>query len=556
MTTGDNAIIPSLGIAKNWRVCFELSISGKCYIRSWGVYVNQEQTEIGEHLLADEITHQFRFWQEVDPKAVGGVGPRSRLVADLVTTDTLYPIHYHITADGQQVDFRFHDGHADVRMPDGSDLTCDTKGAQFLLAGNMMPQLDLIQRQIRIRDALPYQGAFFSPEAMQVVSYSLDPGGEGLNSNLDETLLSDEDGSLREVLLSRDGFKIERVMRPLPRWRLGRKKHKKPFIYPGPPKNLPVRVIDLQVPGPVVPLGASLVLPTDVEPVAAVLFVAGSGGHDRHGITRGMDLGYHQILDRAAAHGIVSLRYDKRGCGDTKLGEDILEFGFDAVIADAEAALATLAARPEVRNLPLFIVGHSQGGLVALDLFPRHPEVHGVALLSTAARGLDEILIEQTKTQAEELDLPHDSLQRSLDDLETLFRCVREVQDWREDTVPAKVLVHRRAQKWYREILRRDPLELVREIAPRPVLVVHGGEDTQVPPGDAERLCGAAKESGAQVTCRILPGLDHLFKRPVQGQRFAAYTDRRRRVSRQQIDVLITWLTQTAQQERGPSSQT
>ena len=128
---------------------------------------------------------------------------------------------------------------------------------------------------------------------------------------------------------------------------------------------------------------ASLRLPdTDTAAVPGVLIVAGSGPIDRNGSVGvpgtpteiHMDL-YRWISDLLAARGIASIRYDKITSGATGIGsysEDpakLVAQSFDKIFVDpARAALAYLAEQPGVDPQKLLVLGHSEGGLIAMLL--------------------------------------------------------------------------------------------------------------------------------------------------------------------------------------------
>ncbi len=128
---------------------------------------------------------------------------------------------------------------------------------------------------------------------------------------------------------------------------------------------------------------ASLRLPdTDTAAVPGVLIVAGSGPVDRNGSVGvpgtpteiHMDL-YRWISDLLAARGIASIRYDKITSGATGIGsysEDpskLVAQSFDKIFVDpARAALAYLAEQPGVDPQKLLVLGHSEGGLIAMLL--------------------------------------------------------------------------------------------------------------------------------------------------------------------------------------------
>lgn len=73
-------------------------------------------------------------------------------------------------------------------------------------------------------------------------------------------------------------------------------------------------------------------------------------------------------------------RYDQRGCGLSD--RDITDFSLDAMVADLEAATATLGEQP----FPL--IGMSQGGAVAIEFARRNPgRVSRLVLVGAYARG-------------------------------------------------------------------------------------------------------------------------------------------------------------------------
>jgi uncharacterized protein len=156
-------------------------------------------------------------------------------------------------------------------------------------------------------------------------------------------------------------------------------------------------------------LSGTLLLPEGASAdrrVPAVVLVAGSGPTDRNGnqpplLWTGL---LKQLADILAEAGIASLRYDKRGQyrsgkppGDAKaLGEFV---AWDHYVADVEAAYRALGEQQEVDPARRAIVGHSEGGLlamhaaIALQEGPGRPAA--VVLLSTPGRPLDLVLREQ-----------------------------------------------------------------------------------------------------------------------------------------------------------------
>ena len=116
--------------------------------------------------------------------------------------------------------------------------------------------------------------------------------------------------------------------------------------------------------------------------VPGVLIIAGSGPVDRNGSVGvpgtpteiHMDL-YRWIAEQLADQGIASIRYDKITSGATGIGsysEDpaqLVAQSFETVFVEpARNALALLAEQPGVDAQKLLVLGHSEGGLIAMLL--------------------------------------------------------------------------------------------------------------------------------------------------------------------------------------------
>lgn len=531
-----------------WTICYETKFQEKLFIRSWSTYRGLFHSELVSHHKKKSISlHKFDFWQEVNQDALGQGGKRVRLTSTLICYANYSPFQYRLHVSDTVMDINFlEEGRFSARMSDDSEVFGSWDNAEFLLAGNMLPQLAIKIRLLATNVNLPYEKAFFSPDTLQIIPYTLTINGKELSSSFGEIILLDENGWITEVILPQKEFVTQRVERNLPRWSDPDKNfvtEKRQPVYQPPPGNK-VRLIDFTVPVSDVELGATLALPSKGIPArAAVLFMGGSGLHDRHGFSGELDLGYHHLLDKIAEVGIASLRFDKRGLVAKNLSQDILEPSFDQVIADALASLVSLSSRQELQSLPIFLIGHSQGGLVALELASSKIQLAGVVLLATAGRPLDQILEEQQKFQAQEIGLSQESLIHQSNELKTFFRCVRQVPEWKPETVPHNVYASRSLRKWYTELLERDPLQLIENVH-CPLLILQGDLDTQVSVQDAELLYTTACSANIEADLIILRGLDHLFKKAIKKVTIRAYYDRRRKVSRSLITAIEKWIFQ------------
>lgn len=140
--------------------------------------------------------------------------------------------------------------------------------------------------------------------------------------------------------------------------------------------------------------------------VPGVLLLAGSGPTDRNGdsaLLPGPIGTLRHLADVLERHGFASLRYDKLGSGVTGLGpydvEDVADLGFSTFIDAASAGLDFLAAQRGVNADRLYVVGHSEGALIALSLAQDNPRIRGIGLLEPLAVRLLDLLTAQIDAQ-------------------------------------------------------------------------------------------------------------------------------------------------------------
>ena len=148
-----------------------------------------------------------------------------------------------------------------------------------------------------------------------------------------------------------------------------------------------MRQVEVQVAG-AVRLAGTLALPDRAGPHPGVLLVAGSGPVDRDENAPRLRLNiFRELRSVLAAAGLAVLSYDKRGTGAS--AGSLLSSGLSDLVSDARCALAHLAGGTEVDAGRLFVVGHSEGGLIA-PLLADQPGVCGLVLLCSTHRPLQE----------------------------------------------------------------------------------------------------------------------------------------------------------------------
>lgn len=157
-----------------------------------------------------------------------------------------------------------------------------------------------------------------------------------------------------------------------------------------------VRQIPVSISTPSGPLAGEVTEPAAMKVSArlpAAVIVAGSGPTDGNG-NNPLDPAQLYIYMRLAAylsrHGVVVLRYDKRGVGGSaraKIPRHYFRFA-----QDAGAAVRFLAARPEVNPRRITLIGHSEGSALALWNADTDLRVAAVVSLEGAGRKFLQVL--------------------------------------------------------------------------------------------------------------------------------------------------------------------
>jgi pimeloyl-ACP methyl ester carboxylesterase len=255
-------------------------------------------------------------------------------------------------------------------------------------------------------------------------------------------------------------------------------------------------------------LAGSLRLPEAGLPCPAVLLIPGSGQVDRdENAPKARLNALHEIAAALAEHGIASLRFDKRGVGAS--AGDYWETGFFDHVTDAAAALDFLKGQPEIRPDKLFLLGHSEGSLIATRLAGTAAQVAGVILLAGPAQNGEQVLLWQSAQVLKGMrgfnrwliDLFHidtrKAQQKQLDRIKRSTKNSMRIQ-----------LVAKLNAKWFREFMAYDPAEDLPKIQ-APVLAITGTKDIQVDPADLDRMAALVR---SEFKSHAVPDLTHLLR--------------------------------------------
>ena len=243
---------------------------------------------------------------------------------------------------------------------------------------------------------------------------------------------------------------------------------------------------DVRFPSGSLHLAGTLALPSGEGPWPAVLLIAGSGQVDRNENTKKYAIDVlRQVAQYLADRSVATLRYDKRGVGESE--GDYYESGFFDHVFDASSALDYLKSREGIRHDLAFLLGHSEGALIATRMAATGTGVAGAILLAGTARPGEEVLMWQTQ---QVLNGMHGFNKWLIDRLhiDVVKREAAQLDKIKRSTKNAyRVQLAKINAKWMREFLAYDPAQDLPNIHV-PVLAITGSKDIQVMPADLERM--------------------------------------------------------------------
>ncbi len=375
-----------------------------------------------------------------------------------------------------------------------SHLDSLTRGLRDLAAGEqrtvtvIVPQVlqSFSARVKRRSDGMASEGG--APVATRSYRLEFANIGTDLVARANDGALLQADVPMQKATLKRRGF--ETASAP-------------PAAVPGGPDADP-REKAIEVNGPAGALPATLLVPKADAPVPAVVFLSGSGPNDKDE-TIGPNKPFADIARGLGDRGIASLRFDKRTFAIKDKGKfDDVQLK-DEYYEDAAVAIALVGATSGIDSEKIFVVGHSEGAMVAPKVAAAARGTRGIVMMAPGVRPIDTVLIDQMEYGARLTGRSPDEIAEQTKGLKETFAAIRDPE--RKDTPP---FMGAPAGYW-RELIAIDVPKLVKE-SKLPILVLQGDQDFQVrKDADFELLRSRAGNAGGRVTYRSFAGLNHLF---------------------------------------------
>lgn len=261
-----------------------------------------------------------------------------------------------------------------------------------------------------------------------------------------------------------------------------------------------------------------------------LLFIAGSGQTDRDGNQPNLTSNaYKQVAEKLAQKGIATVRYDKRGVGESLFPMVEENLRFDHFVDDA--ALWIKELKSDTRFSKVIVAGHSEGSLIGM-LACQQTKADAYISIEGASASIDQIL------KAQLVAAVHDTFYYGL--------CCRYLDTLKEGKLltnadPALASLFRPSiQPYMINWMKYNPSEEIVKLT-IPVLIVQGETDIQVDMNNAFELADAFPKAHV----KIIKGMNHALKTAEidREKNFATYSDPNLPVVQNLLDEIQTFIS-------------
>lgn len=256
----------------------------------------------------------------------------------------------------------------------------------------------------------------------------------------------------------------------------------------------------------------------DNKKYPTIVLVSGSGCQNRDS-----EIFLHKpfmvIADYLTKQGFAVFRYDDRGFAskDSLMYKGTtLDFAYDAL-----SAIKMLENETMVDKDNIFVLGHSEGGLIAQILASQNKDIKAIILLSAPSINGKEILVSQT----EKIMLLNNESK------ENINKAIEEIRSIKYDTTTLNGL-------WLNCFYHLDPKEYMKNIDCN-VLVLQAGKDAQVIQEKNLPVFETILKNKA--TIKTYPNLNHLFQDCTTGNP-DEYVTISQTISPQVLNDIALWL--------------
>ena len=238
-----------------------------------------------------------------------------------------------------------------------------------------------------------------------------------------------------------------------------------------------------------------------------VLIIPGSGPTDLNGNNpMGVNANvYQQLAAGLAGKGVSTVRVDKRGMFSSEEAGDPNQVTVDIYAQDYSNWVNTV--RAETGAGCVYLLGHSEGALMASAAANINDDVCGQILVSGVGRSFGDVLREQLLATPGASFVMKKAL-ANIDKLERGERVPKEDLD-----LISKNIFPPHVQDFLISLMQTDPSEMAGKATVK-TLIIHGTTDIQTSVDDAKALANATEG-----TLVLVEGVNHILKQAPKNRR-------------------------------------
>lgn len=280
----------------------------------------------------------------------------------------------------------------------------------------------------------------------------------------------------------------------------------------------------------------------------AIALISGSGAQNRDEEILGHKT-FAVIADFLTRCGWAVLRYDDRGVGGSSAGspdDTTIDFATDAISA-------VKYLRNRFPKIPVGLLGHSEGGTIAMINAAEHPDsIDFIITLAGAAVKGEDIMIRQNEMiyELSGNPMPEDIK----DSVRNLFETIADesattplterldaaMSVTQPDPEARRASIEVMASPWYVAFVRLNPGKYLPHIK-CPMLALGGTWDVQI---DAGQNLSAIQKAVPSATIKTYPRLNHLFQEAPSKQASLSYGSITQTISPQVLNDIADFLSE------------
>jgi uncharacterized protein len=269
----------------------------------------------------------------------------------------------------------------------------------------------------------------------------------------------------------------------------------------------------------------TLTTPFSFNKIPLALIIAGSGPTDRNGNSiYSKNNCLKQLADKLCDNKIASVRFDKRGIGESADSTNESDLRFETYINDVKDWIEFI--KKDKRFSKIIIIGHSEGSLIGMIAAKNNADMF--ISIAGAGQPADEIIKQQLISQPKQVQDIADPIIDSL-------KAGKLVQDVPQDYY---ALFRPSVQPYMISWFKYDPAVELHNLL-IPVLILQGTSDLQVSVEDAKKLMAA--DSKAHLD--LIENMNHIFKIVVDKQaNIASYNDPTLPISEELVKDIVDFI--------------